>query len=175
MVEIALSIAIMAVGIVAVLGIMPTLLRSNRQALEFSNVAIIGQIDMDGHNTVLDTPDGLMLQVQNDNIGRDSKGRDKGRATNDYFIASLSVTNFTSRYFETNDDLVKQKIYTRPYSIKDVNPNFFDPNTNVPFLVTRRVTYSWGGSNQTSQHFTFYTEQAAKFNIVLPKPYVELP
>jgi type II secretory pathway pseudopilin PulG len=154
MVEIALAISIMAIGIVSILGIMPTLLKSNRQAIDASRVAIIAQRRMDGEDTSNDKPKDLYDQLQ--------KAPTTTNETYDAFY--VAARTFVTNSFEVDLETNPSNPVAKEYNLKLNNP--LAPN--YPLLITKVVTYSWPPNSSKAQSYSFYTEYAAKYSIPLP-------
>jgi len=155
MIEIALAISIMAIGLVAILGIMPALLHSNRHAIESSKVAMIAQSKMDELNAANDTPAGLAAAYD------ETYTLSNESLTNDTFVVQCLVTNWVSHSINpTNGVLI-------PYRHNEYNTTL---GITDPILIMTRVTYSWppNADPKFQQTFTFYTERVAKYEITIP-------
>lgn len=152
LVEITLSIAIMAIGIVAVLGIMPALLRTNRQSVECSRLSIIAQEKMDSETSFQDTTAQLLAVLGTSSSGLvDYDGFIFSNKTEFVNVPDISLEDYTARDFR----------------MQSYNPN---ATVNDPLVVGIRVTYYWPPGSPRAEKYTFYTERAAKTSIELPDP-----
>jgi hypothetical protein len=127
-------------GLVAILGVMPSLLISSRSAVESTEVAMAAQNTVDMDFAALRTPDDLNASYGPANNIQESYSGPSLRATND--ISYVAATNAVSSA-EFKDAL------------------------NKPLLRTVRYTYSWPPNSPRPQVFTFVTEICATTNIVM--------
>lgn len=137
LIEVALSIAIIGVGLVAILGVMPSLLTSSRGAVENTEIAMAAQNSVDMDFAALRTPADL--------------NGFSGLHFEPCIGPSLRATNCIAYSAATN-------------SLSDVE--FKDAN-GLPLLRTVRYTYSWPPGAARPQVFTFVTEICATTNIVM--------
>ncbi len=140
LIEIALSIAIIGMGLIAILGVMPTLLTSSRGAIENTELAMGAQNSVDEDFVAWRTPQNLSGSVGQTILGT-------------YTGASLKATSVITYAPATNIVLGKE--------FKERN------GTGEPLLQTVRYTYSWPPGAARPQTFTFITEICATTNIVM--------
>ncbi|MDD2706516.1 MAG: hypothetical protein PHV34_00790 [Verrucomicrobiae bacterium] len=135
MIEISLALAVIGIGLVSVIGVMPHLLNSSRQSVEASEVALAAQGFIDADYSGAITPSELAdyTGVFETNI-----------AASLSFSASNSVAYVTA----TNG------ANTAEYS-----------SGGNPLLKTVIITYAWPPNAKKRQVFTFITEVAATKDI----------
>jgi len=148
MVEIALSLAIIGFGLAAVMGVLPTLMNTSRQAIESTEVALAAQDyveeDYGANFTVADLALPSKTDPATDSV-----------ATNG-FAANIAIAySPATNAFGTNE-------FSGPleFCVKG------DPGQ--PLLKTIQITYSWPPGSAKPQTFTFITEVAATRDIPLP-------
>lgn len=137
LIEVALSIAIIGMGLVAILGVMPTLLMSSRGAVEQTEIAMAAQNSVDMDFASLRTPDDL--------VGFSG-------TTGEIYTGPSLVASNTIRYAAATNAMAGTEF-------KDAN--------NKPLLRTVRYTYSWPPNSPRAQTYTFVTEICATTNIVM--------
>jgi type II secretory pathway pseudopilin PulG len=149
LIEIALSIAIIAIGLVAILGVMPSLLTSSRGAVENTEIAMAAQNSVDMDFAAWRTPDDLNLRYR----PGDSPLGDNVKEL--YVGSSLKASNYISYVTATN--ILANKEF------KELN----GAAAGNPLLRTVLYTYTWPPGSTRPQTFTFVTEICATTNIVM--------
>jgi type II secretory pathway pseudopilin PulG len=142
LIEIALSIAIIAIGLVAILGVMPSLLTSSRGAVENTEIAMAAQNSVDMDFAAWRTPNNLANDYNSTK-----------NVSELYVGSSLKASNYISYVTATN------VLRGREFSEKD--------GTGNPLLRTILYTYTWPPGATRPQTFTFVTEICATTNIVM--------
>ena len=154
LVELSLSVAVVAVGVVSVFGILPHLLQSSRQATEFSAIALDLQQFMDDpdHRGVITLGD-----LNNTAIFPTSLAPVKTNVQSQSFRAERSMSCWPA----TNADF--SIILPTP---ANVYTNGFGKDT----LKTVFITYRWGNTNNLTNMntYTFITETTATQDILSP-------
>ena len=159
LVELSLAVAVVAVGVVSVFGILPHLLQSSRQASEFSAIALDVQLFMEN-----ETHRGMISIADLENTA--------------YFptVAIPSSQNVRSASFNAQRSISSWPATNADYST-DNDPHGALPDTNFygnaafrPILKTVFITYRWGNTNSATdaQTFTFITEAAATEGFLSP-------
>ena len=161
LVELSLAVAVVAVGVVSVFGILPHLLQSSRQASEFSAIALDVQLFMEN-----ETHRGMISIADLENTA--------------YFptVAIPSSQNVRSASFNAQRSISSWPATNAAYSMDNDPPGAL-PWTNYygntalpqrPILNTVFITYRWGNTNSPTdaQTFTFITEAAATEGFLTP-------
>jgi hypothetical protein len=152
LVELSLAVAVVAVGVVSVFGILPHLLQSSRQAADYSALSLDIQPFMDdpNHRGMVTIPD-----LENAGFLPDVTSPSNTVVQSGSFIASRSI----SSYQATNAD----------YTLTSTT-NFYKNPGNRPLLKTVFITYRWGNTNNMTnqQSYTFITETACTEEILTP-------
>ena len=153
LVELSLAIAVVAVGVVSVFGILPHLLQSSRLAADFSAISLDVQ---------------RVLEDQNH----------RGMITL-YELADTSLfpDPGAPRYITNNYQSFKGKRYecampatNADFSMAAANTNFFDRGSGRYLLKTVFMTYNWGATESASNRntYTFITETAVTQGFLSP-------
>jgi type II secretory pathway pseudopilin PulG len=155
MIEVALSIAILSIGLVSMIGIMPSLLRSNVHSIEFTEVAILAQQDMERYLSNTMTPGGM-----------------------------TSIINTGGKYEATYDLVMKESPDNRAivgektirilpaeaYSIKGGTDTMMSSGGNH-LLAQIQITYVWPKGATQPFKYTFATEITANKNVGVEDPF----
>jgi prepilin-type N-terminal cleavage/methylation domain-containing protein len=139
MVEIALALAIIGIGLLAVIGMIPALLATSRSAVDNTEVALAVQQEMEYDFIPLSAANMTNLISDLDWITNTS---------NKSFPYISKIT------YENSDDPL-------------AGGQFQDSDGNV-LLKTERITYSWPPNSIKKQSFTFVTERVATQEISIP-------
>lgn len=142
LIEVALSIAIIGMGLIAILGVMPNLLNSSRSAVESTELAMAAQNSVDMDFVVWRSPQNLF-----DNWASSDNSSQL------YVGPSLRASNYIAYAASTN------ALSGKEYAEKD--------GTGKPLLRTVRYVYTWPPGAARPQTFTFITEICATTNIVM--------
>jgi Tfp pilus assembly protein PilV len=145
MIEISVAMVVVGVGIVSLLGVMPLLLRSDRAAIEYTDVAMAAQDYIETRQYTLYTPNDLDAQVSNTNFLFNSG-------------AGFFATNVTTSTVSSNT------LYTREFQLSVTYPDGTAHPTQ-PLLKTMRVIYAWPPKAVLKQTNIFMTEVAATRDI----------
>ena len=152
LVELSLSIAVVAVGIGSVFGILPHLLKSSRQAADYSALSLdIQQFMEDPNHRGLVT----IVDLENTVFYPTTTSPTNAQVISGAFLASRSISSWTA----TNAD----------YSLTP-GTNYYENVGNRPLLKTVFITYRWGNTNNVTnqQTYTFITETAATEDFLTP-------
>jgi hypothetical protein len=152
LVELSLAVATVAIGIISVFGILPHIIKSSRQAVDFDMISLDVQdfVDDPSHRWYI-TSNRLMN------------------------TATTNFPNLSSPYKDTvqNSGFEAQIIYgcvvpTNAYYTYKDTPDYLGYGTYTnkaghPLLKTLYITYVWGATNNptNAQRFTFITEICA--------------
>lgn len=139
LVELSLAVAVVAVGVVSVFGILPHILKNSRQAVENSAIT-------------------LLIQNEMDEVG--TRGRISNLANTVYFPTTNQTMQVTDGGFIAN-----QTIYTMLATNADStfggSPQVYQTSSGKQLLRTCYFTYTWGNTNSANATvFTFITECA---------------
>ncbi len=150
LVELSLAVAVTAIGIVSVFGILPHLLKSSRQAVEFSAITMDVQdfVDDPSHRGMLQPSD-----LTNESYFPTPPNSYRENVKQPGFEGQFTYTALQSTNADTT--VFGYKCYT----------NF----QGRPILKTLYMTYCWGATNNVTnvQRYTFITEACAMTNIQL--------
>ena len=140
-----MALAVMGIGILAIVGVMPHLMNASRQSIEYTEVALVAQdiIERDYRPTM--TPVDL--------------------ATTAYTSARADSTNTLS--FNA-DFTYNYTLATNAFGTNGATAFAFQTGAasgNKPLLKTVQITYSWPKGAKNPQRFTFITELAARQDI----------
>lgn len=141
MIEIALSLAIIGFGLVAVLGVMPTLMTASRQAIDYTEVALAAQDFIEYDFTGNFTPTSLAAATSTSPVATASTGI-SFKADAVVFYGPATNVFSTNQFNETVSGTPGQ-----------------------PLLRTVRLEYKWPRGALRPQRFTFITEVAATRDI----------
>lgn len=154
LVELSLAVAVTAIGIVSVFGILPHLMKASRQAVDYNAITIDVQdfIDDPSHRGPLN-PTNLQSLT--------------------YFPAvsapvQLSIESDNLRYlFSYGSHTATNADTTYSTELKQ-----YTNELNEPLLKTLYITYVWGNTNNTNirQSYTFITETCASRVKLNPAP-----
>ena len=152
LVELSLAVAVVAVGVVSVFGILPHLIKSSRQALEYSAITVRVQNVMDdpGHRgliTFTNMMDSAVFPT----------------------ITAPAVTTIYEPGFEAVQSISSWNATNADYSIVG-NTNYYKSTGGKPLLKTVFITYRWGQTNSAAnvQSYTFITETAVTEQVLTP-------
>lgn len=152
LVELSLAVAVVAVGVVSVFGILPHLLQSSRQAADYSALSLdVQQFMEDPNHRGLVT----LADLEYDGFFPDVSAPTNATVQNGSFVASRSISSWQA----TNADYT----LTSP-------ANYYQNAGNRPLLKTIFITYRWGNTNNLTnqQSYTFITETAATEEFLTP-------
>lgn len=139
MIEVALALAIIAIGLIPIIGLMPSLLNSSRQSVDSSEVALAAQDYVERMNLYQLNPDKLAL------------------------MPVKSSTQVKTSSFQAN------VLTTSDISINPSDGQKYTDASGGPLLKTVWITYSWPIGAAKPQTFTFVTEIAAQKNISISR------
>lgn len=155
LVELSLAIAVVAIGVVSVFGIFPHILKSSRQAIEYSTISQMVQTDFDTNGWRF-PPSPATLS--SNNIFPPYPPTQPTTVTNVNFGAQRYIYSFPASNACFSQSLTDPRPYQNSSGI------------TRPLLKTLYITYNWGNTNNSSNvcSFTFVTEIAATKNISQP-------
>ena len=153
LVELSLAIAVVAVGVVSVFGILPHLLQSSRLAADFSAISLDVQRVMEDQNHR-----GMITldELADTNLFPDPGAPKNTAASSMSFQGKLSECAMPA----TNAD----------FSVAAGLTNYFDRGANRYLLKTVIMTYNWGATESVSNRntYTFITETAVTQGFLSP-------
>jgi prepilin-type N-terminal cleavage/methylation domain-containing protein len=138
MVELALAIAVIAIGLVPIIALVPNFLTSNRHAIEATEVAFAAQGLIEYDFAPNHTPSTLAL-----------------------FTGSFSTNPILHSQHMTLSNVVTYVTATNIYTSEP----FSETNSGPSILKSVRISYYWPPNSLNPQKFTFVTEIAATRDI----------